>query len=377
MRLTRNYDIRSNCAPVRPAPVFTRPSLAPRPRSNTLMSFGDDTPPLSACDGTSISGSSLSSLDLYDVDHMLGHSVHSTSTQQHVCSRTRGHNRRRYSHIRSSRTGSVYETIQEEFASAQSSPAQSVVQEKSTSIQRAVGATALDDSMPLWDDERGVTALRRYYALQDEAQSTVMESQRVWLDTPFSIFAVQCQFRFRAPWLLADFSSSAFNPPHHLEGMKALLEESLLNYGPLPSELRPRRMRSRKDSRPSPYPQLRSVKYVASPETISSATNLENTRCSTAAKIQANDSSPLRPSNLPASRVSNTNRMISPIKYRSGSSRARVGSNARRITLGLTQRNGVKESTDTFGVLGKLSTSTTTRSIDQKENLAGMGSILS
>ena len=207
MRPIRNYYLRSNRAPVRPAPVFTRPPLASRSRSSTLMSFGDDTPPLSACDGTSISGSSLSSLDLYDVDAIIGHSAHSTSTQQHVCSRTRarGHGRRRYSHIRSSRTSSVYETIQEEFASTQSSPAQSVVQEKRTSVPRTVGTAAslysnLNDSMPPWDDERGVTALRRYYALQDEAHSTVMESQRVWLDTPFSIFAVQCQFySVRAP----------------------------------------------------------------------------------------------------------------------------------------------------------------------------------
>ena len=41
--------------------------------------------------------------------------------------------------------------------------------------------------------KRGVTALRMYHALQDEAQSTVIESRRVWLDTPFSIFAIQCQ----------------------------------------------------------------------------------------------------------------------------------------------------------------------------------------
>jgi len=198
VRPIRNYCLRSNYAPVRPAPVFTRPPLASRSRSSTLMSFGDDTPPLSACDGTSISGSSLSSLDLYDVDTILGHSVHSTSTQQHVCSctRARGHgHRHRYSHIRSSRTSSVYETIQEEFAGARSSPVPSIVQEKS--IPRAVVATAsvhsyLDDTMSLGDNERGVTALRRYYALQEQAESTVMESQRVWLDTPFSIFAVQC-----------------------------------------------------------------------------------------------------------------------------------------------------------------------------------------
>ena len=120
MRSTQNYYLQSNCPPVHPAPVFTRPPLTSRSRSNTLMIFGDDTPPLSVCEHTSISGSSLSSLDLYDVDTILRHSVHSTSIQQHVSSRTRargqGH-RRCYSHIRSSRTGSVYETIQEELSS--------------------------------------------------------------------------------------------------------------------------------------------------------------------------------------------------------------------------------------------------------------------
>jgi hypothetical protein len=29
----------------------------------------------------------------------------------------------------------------------------------------------------LWDDERGITALRKYYALKDEAQDTVTESK--------------------------------------------------------------------------------------------------------------------------------------------------------------------------------------------------------
>lgn len=39
--------------------------------------------------------------------------------------------------------------------------------------------------------------------------------------------------------------------------MQALLEHSVQNYGPLPSDLRPRRVRSRTQSRPSPYPQGR------------------------------------------------------------------------------------------------------------------------
>lgn len=50
-----------------------------------------------------------------------------------------------------------------------------------------------EESMSFWDDERGIIALRRYYALQDEVQSTVTESKRIWSDTPFSIFAVQCE----------------------------------------------------------------------------------------------------------------------------------------------------------------------------------------
>ena len=42
-----------------------------------------------------------------------------------------------------------------------------------------------------WDDERGITTLRKYYALRDEAENVVVESKRTWLDTPFSLFALQ------------------------------------------------------------------------------------------------------------------------------------------------------------------------------------------
>ena len=47
--------------------------------------------------------------------------------------------------------------------------------------------------------------------------------------------------------------------------MQALLEHSQKNYGPLPSELRPHRVRTRTSSRASPYP-LRSMRSIASPE---------------------------------------------------------------------------------------------------------------
>ena len=52
--------------------------------------------------------------------------------------------------------------------------------------------TSSVDSYSLWDDEQGIMALRRYYALRDEAEDAITESQRTWLDTPFSAFATQC-----------------------------------------------------------------------------------------------------------------------------------------------------------------------------------------
>ena len=47
-----------------------------------------------------------------------------------------------------------------------------------------------------WDDERGITTLRKYYALRDEAENVVVESKRTWLDTPFhfSLYKVRVCF---------------------------------------------------------------------------------------------------------------------------------------------------------------------------------------
>ncbi|THG95127.1 hypothetical protein EW026_g6465, partial [Hermanssonia centrifuga] len=99
-----------------------------------------------------------------------------------------------------------------------------------------------------WDDEHGIVTLRKYCALRDEAHETVTESKRVWEDTPFSIFAVQ-----------------SFDPPANRGGMQAMLEHSQKSYGPLPSELRPHRIRSRTSSRASPYP-IRPQRSTISPE---------------------------------------------------------------------------------------------------------------
>ena len=48
----------------------------------------------------------------------------------------------------------------------------------------------------VWDDECGIVALRKFYALRVEAENTVLESKRIWVDTRFSLFALQCKFHF-------------------------------------------------------------------------------------------------------------------------------------------------------------------------------------
>jgi hypothetical protein len=253
-------------------PVFTRPPCVGRSRSSTCtsMSSGAETPPLSISDGySSFSEGSQSSIDLSHVNYMLSNVTHplSNATFDRVRPRARGHgHQRRISQARASRT-SIYETIEEEFTTSLSptSSLQSPPGPATNNIQlpdsatKTIGRTpvfvadpetASVDSVSLWDDERGITALRKYYALRDEAEDTVTESQRVWLDTPFSVFAVQ-----------------SFDPPSHPSGMRALLEHSLQNYGPLPSDLRPRRMRSRVNSRPSPYPRTFKTSFTSSPAT--------------------------------------------------------------------------------------------------------------
>jgi len=71
--------------------------------------------------------------------------------------------------------------------------------------------------------------------------------------------------------------------------MQALLQHSLENYGPLPSELR--RIRSRTQSRPSPYPQARSIKTSISPDQ-THPTTLDITRTFVPAQSPAQTSTP-------------------------------------------------------------------------------------
>lgn len=190
-------------------PVFTRPTRANRSRSSTCTSSsGADTPPLSISDGcSSFSEGSLSSIDLQQLSVLLSNTSQPLSNAAFERTRppTHGHHRRRISQARASRT-SIYETIEEEFtSSAMSSPQHTIPGSTPKPVEAAMKMmvpppvivvdpeTSSVDSFSLWDDELGITALRRYYALRDEAEDAVSESKQTWLDTPFSFFAVQCE----------------------------------------------------------------------------------------------------------------------------------------------------------------------------------------
>ncbi|KAH7906866.1 hypothetical protein BJ138DRAFT_568044 [Hygrophoropsis aurantiaca] len=326
-------------------PVFTRPAPATRSRSSTCTSSsGAETPPLSLSDGySSFSDGSQSSIDLSQVNYMLSNATHplSNAALDRVRPRARGQgHRRRISQARASRA-SIYETIEEEMTtslSPMSSPAQSIPGSATKTVQlpesvtKRLGSgmvfvrdpeTASVDSMSMWDDETGITTLRKYYALRDEAEDTVVESKRVWLDTAFSVFAVQ-----------------SFDPPRHPAGMQALLEHSVQNYGPLPSELRPRRMRSRVNSRPSPYPRTIKTSFTSSPVAEQLAAPMESARITALQQMSINP-------NITAIPLEGKGDDLKSLPMSPGKPervfglppRPRVGSNARRVALGWAKRS--------------------------------------
>ena len=124
-----------------------------------------------------------------------------------------GH-RRRYSKAHISRS-SVYETIEEEMSNA-SSPAHSLFLKKSSPTMRQPVFVVDSDTAsvhskleePTWDDEHRITTLRKYYALRDEAENVVVESKRTWLDTPFSLFALQSTCIFFVLFFIVHLTNS-------------------------------------------------------------------------------------------------------------------------------------------------------------------------
>ncbi|KAL1747929.1 hypothetical protein HDZ31DRAFT_60801 [Schizophyllum fasciatum] len=330
------------------APVFSRPGPKSRSRSSTYTaSSGAETPPLSASDGSSISdGGSQSSIDLSQLSMALTNTTHPV-TRLGARSRPRGHGHRRrasrQAHVSHISRSSVYETIEEE-SSVMMSPASSSISSNGTgnlvespTASQPVYVVDADDtrsiesgnSISLWDDDRGIIALRKYYALRDEAENTVTESKRTWLDTPFSTFALQ-----------------AFEPPRHPAGMQALLEHSIQNYVPLPSDLRAARARVRTNSRPSPYPQR--VAGRISKQSIAavhgrgpSLSDLERVVSDSPLRevtVNKNTSSPAQPPNAKKGSVT-----VEPKAENAWGlapdARPKIGSAARRAALGWTKRS--------------------------------------
>ena len=146
--------------------------------------------------------------------------------------------------------------------------------------------------------------------------------------------------------------------------MQALLEHSVQSYRPLPSDLRPRRVRT--SSRPSPYPQSRVSKTTISPDQARPC-NIEeieqalatpvlqevkvntNIKSSTAPSLEA--IKPFSPIFLDVEPKRENAYGLAPM------ARPRVPSNARRTALGWSKRSSGKSSTD------------------QKENVVGQGAV--
>ena len=321
-----------------------RPDTIGRSRSSTCTtsSSGSETPPLSS-DASSFGGSQ-SSIDVGQLSHMLSNVTHPVTRPTHGRTRARGQghdHRRRPSEARHSMT-SVYETIQEEgvgSVDAGEAPEVEIPVAVYNSVHSAHVASDTDGTETGWDDEHGMIEMRRFGALKNEADDTVTESKRVWLDTPFSLFAIQ-----------------SFQPPHHPSGMKAMLEHSQQNYGPLPPELCCHRVRSRTYSRPSPYPQ-RTIK-PASPERPSPQPSPQKRKETTANITVARATRPLQQkstnSNTPAPAIKNMN-PVSPFvvefdkckgdkSFNGRAARPRVTSSTRRAALGWSKRNPGKSS---------------------------------
>lgn len=140
---------------------------------------------------------------------------------------------------------------------------------------------------------------------------------------------------------------TAFEPPAHLSGMRALLEYSRQTYGSLPAELR--RIRSRTNSRPTPYPQpQRAVKVSSSPSTVRPDIPMVQTSAvsapSTAPTLipQALQQRPINP-NAVVTEGSLLSTGKSAKVDSSSFSQSRIGFDARRNTAGRSKRGVGKE----------------------------------
>ncbi len=147
--------------------------------------------------------------------------------------------------------------------------------------------------------------------------------------------------------------------------MRALLEHSVQSFGPLPSEFRPRRIRSRTTSRPSPYPQNRISKSTLSVDHLK-VSQVETKESSTTPVLRSVPLSSNKPSVAPTLQAF---KPFSPLVvdhgyFKAGSKhekvstlpsriRPRVGSTARRTALGWSKRSGKSSSEQKENGIGK------------------------
>ena len=362
----------TNYVIVRVEPVFTRPSPVSRSRSSTCTSSsGADTPPLSIAGETSQSeGGSQSSIDLSRISIILANSSYPTagSARDRARARARGDgHRRRISQAQASRTQSIYETIEEELLSnASSEPASPLslafaqdnvleISHGNSSVFVVDPETASLNEPSAWDEDSSMMAMRKYYTLREEAQEMVTDSKRVWVDTPFSLYALQCELLIPPlANLLIPNVFIAFVPPKHPAGMQAMLQHSIDNYGPLSSDLR--RIRSRTVSRPSPYPQSRAIKTpVTSDHRRPIAMDEDNmfvseptpkrTPAAALQPVSFNPNLVSRHPSVPKLDALKGSPMVpeSELVKTFGLPRPRVPSNARRSALGWSKRSTGKE----------------------------------
>ena len=163
--------------------------------------------------------------------------------------------------------------------------------------------------------------------------------------------------------------SLAFEPPRHPSGMQAMLEHSQQNFGPLPSDLRPRRARSRVNSRPSPYPRTFKTSFTSSP-------SVEHLRATVAASLNTSPDHavPRQPSPLSNALQQITINPNVPLTV-SAESKERVVSSAKPDrAFGLAPRSGVG-STTRRATLGWSKKSTGRSGVENKENNTATGNI--
>lgn len=253
--------------------TFSRP--APRRQRKPVVTITqppDTTPPLSSSDG---SGESQSSIDVERLSVLLQTAAagsRSSATRVRSGSRIRapgqGHRRRASQISKGSMIGTIHEEVANESPRPVIAPNNNNLSaqrhnslESNSSFSSEPLRTPLDFEMVKgnlsephiiehrqdWEEEQWVVGLRKYYALRSEADEEIRHSRTTWPDTPFSLHALH-----------------TFVPPRDPAVMQALLEHSVKNYAPLPTDRHVRRIRSRASSVSRSVPYTRPSSSVGS-----------------------------------------------------------------------------------------------------------------